>query len=85
MPGGISLDGLAVLVDDGQFMNTPSHGFVKAVPFAGGPATTLVSHAASAELEPLIDFGNQRATAEFFFFFFFFLHQPKPGRPTTRR
>lgn len=47
VPGGISLDGLAVLVDDGQFMNTPSHGIVKAVPFAGGPATTLVSHAAA--------------------------------------
>ena len=46
IPGGLSRDGSTVLIDFGAFQNPPSAGAVETIPFAGGPVTTLVKHAA---------------------------------------
>jgi hypothetical protein len=43
--GGISRNGRRVLVDAGGFEQSPSHGTVETLPFAGGRPTVLVKHA----------------------------------------
>lgn len=45
---GISRDGFWVLLDENTFENPPSSGRVSEIPFTGGPATTLIPHAAQA-------------------------------------
>jgi len=45
---GISRDGFWVLLDENTFENPPSSGRISEIPFTGGPATTLIAHAAQA-------------------------------------
>jgi len=45
---GISSDGSTLLLDQGAFMQPPSHGRIVTVPFAGGPAKVLVAHGSQA-------------------------------------
>jgi hypothetical protein len=48
MAAGISRDGFSVLLDENTFENPPSSGRISEIPFTGGPATTLIAHAAQA-------------------------------------
>jgi hypothetical protein len=45
---GISSDGSTLLLDEGSFMQPPSHGRIVTVPFAGGRPKVLVAHGSQA-------------------------------------